>query len=71
MTVALVPPNPKELESARSTLRSLASCGTRSRSQPGEGLSRLSVGGTTPWLMARMEKISSTLPARAEQVPDG
>ena len=46
-SVALVPPNPNELDSTFRTLRSLASSGTRSISQPSEGLRRFRVGGTT------------------------
>lgn len=44
---ALVPPNPKEFDSANRTVRSFETCGTRSMSQPVDGSSRLRVGGTT------------------------
>ena len=43
----LVPPKPKELEMATSMARGFASCGTKSRSQPSSGSSRLMVGGAT------------------------
>ena len=51
------------------TLRSFASLATRSISQPSEGLSRLKVGGTMPFLMASTEKIASTLPAAPRRWP--
>ncbi len=38
-------------------------------SQLGDGFSRLSVGGTTPSRIARMEKIASTLPAAPSRWP--
>src|SRR5690606_31092824 len=70
MTLALVPPKPKELDRARRTGRSLATCGVRSTSaQLGEGLSRLSVGGTTLSRIARIEKIASTAPAAPSRWP--
>ena len=37
--------------------------------QLSDGLSRLSVGGTMPWFMARIEKIASTAPAAPRQCP--
>lgn len=47
ITLALVPPKPKEFESAISTFFSLVLCGTRSiPPQPSDTLSRLRVGGT-------------------------
>src|SRR5690606_3632752 len=70
MTLALVPPKPKEFDSARRTGRSLATWGVRSTSaQLGEGLSRLRVGGTTLSRIARIEKIASTAPAAPSRWP--
>src|SRR3546814_15100745 len=66
---ALVPPKPKEFERAWRTLRAFAGFGTRSMSQPSEGLSRLSVGGTTPSRIARIEKMASMLPAAPSRCP--
>lgn len=43
----LVPPKPKELETATSIVLGFASCGTKSKSQPSSGSSRLMVGGAT------------------------
>src|SRR3546814_1230809 len=43
----LVPPKPNELDTATSIGRGLASCGTKSRSQPSSGSCRLMVGGAT------------------------
>lgn len=43
----LVPPNPNELETTTSIGRGLAWFGTKSRSQPSSGSSRLMVGGAT------------------------
>src|SRR3546814_2998118 len=66
----LVPPNPKEFDSARRTGRSFAAWGVRSMSaQLGEGLSRLRVGGTTLSRIARIEKIASTAPAAPSRWP--
>jgi hypothetical protein len=45
--LALVPPNPKEFDSAMLTCRLRARCGTRSMAVATDGLSRLIVGGTT------------------------
>src|SRR5579863_1483257 len=66
---ALVPPKPNEFDSTYLTLRSRACFGTRSISQEGDGLSRLSVGGTMPSRNARIEKIASTLPAAPSRWP--
>jgi hypothetical protein len=44
---ALVPPKPNEFDSARLISRLRALCGTRSIGVSTDGLSRLSVGGTT------------------------
>src|SRR5712691_4031113 len=66
---ALVPPKPNEFDSTYLTLRSRACFATRSMSQDGDGLSRLSVGGTTPSRSARIEKIASTLPAAPSRCP--
>jgi len=38
-------------------------------SQEGDGLSRLSVGGTIPSRIARIAKIASTLPAAPSRCP--
>ena len=54
----------------RAILRCLACCGTRSMSQPGDGLSRLSVGGTTWSRIARMREDRLDRAGRAEQVAD-
>src|SRR4051794_6190210 len=66
---ALVPPNPNEFDSTYLTRRCCAVFATRSRSQDGDGLWRLSVGGTTPSRRARIEKIASTLPAAPSRWP--
>src|SRR5438874_1345020 len=66
---ALVPPNPKLLESATSILRCLATSGTRSMSQPSDGSCRLSVGGATLSRIASSEKIASTAPAAPSRWP--
>src|SRR5690606_7224816 len=60
---AFVPPKPNESDSAARIGRFRALWGTRSMSQPGEGLSRLRVGGAIPSRNASIEKIASTLPA--------
>src|SRR5208283_1847673 len=52
---ALVPPNPKELESTTSIFRLRATCGTRSIAVSTDGLSRLRVGGATWSRIARIE----------------
>src|SRR5690606_14887720 len=66
---ALVPPKPKELDSA--TLISLATglCGARLIGVSTEGLSRLMVGGATLSRMASSEKIASTAPAAPRRWP--
>ncbi len=46
--VPLVPPKPKPLDMATSIFFCRATLGTKSRSQPSPGLSRLMVGGMTP-----------------------
>src|SRR3546814_19339401 len=70
MTLALRPPKPKELDSARRTVRSWATWGVRSMSaQLGEGLSKLRVGGTTLSRIARIDKIASTAPAAPSRWP--
>src|SRR5690606_22995131 len=43
----LVPPKPNEFDTATSISLGLASCGTKSRSQPSSGSWRLMVGGAT------------------------
>src|SRR5204863_3794565 len=68
--LALVPPKPKLLLSTARTSRCLACHGTRSTpSQPSDGLSRLSVGGTIWSRSARMQKIDSTAPAPPSRWP--
>jgi hypothetical protein len=52
---ALVPPKPNEFDSATLISRLRALCGTRSIGVSTDGLSRLSVGGTTWSRIARME----------------
>src|SRR5260370_39530986 len=66
---ALVPPKPNEFDRTWRILRSLACFGTRSISQPGDGFSRLRVGGAMPSRIARIEKIASTLPAAPSKWP--
>src|SRR5690606_20364998 len=56
----LVPPKPKELDSTVSIASALAWCGTKSRSQPSSGSSRLMVGGATWSRRDRTLKIAST-----------
>ena len=60
---ALVPPKPKEFDSATSMRFSRFSCGTRSILVSTDGLSRFSVGGATLSRIASAEKIASTEPA--------
>src|SRR3546814_20487415 len=70
MTLALVPPKPKELDSARRTGRSLATWGVRSLSaQLGEGLYRLRVGGATLSRIARLEQTDTTPPTAPSSRP--
>src|SRR5690606_32280917 len=66
---ALVPPNPKEFDSATSILRSRALCGTRSIFVETAGLSRLSVAGAMLSRMASVEKIASAAPAAPSRWP--
>src|SRR5271154_3840726 len=66
---ALVPPKPKELESAMSIVRLRATCGAKSIAVSAEGLSRLRVGGAIPSRIARMEKIAPTAPAAPRRWP--
>ena len=47
-----MPPKPNEFDSATSIFRSRALCGTRSIAVSTDGLSRLSVGGATLWVMS-------------------
>src|SRR5207253_11212791 len=65
----LVPPNPNELDSTTSISMSRAVCGTKSRSQPSSGSSRLMVGGATCPLIASTLKIASTAPAAPSRCP--
>src|SRR4051812_43209189 len=66
---ALVPPKPKELDSATSICRSRALCGTRSILVSTDGLSRLMVGGAILSRMASTQKIASTAPAAPSRWP--
>src|SRR5438067_1332569 len=68
-TTALVPPNPKELETATLIGTSRAWFGTTSRSHSGSWLSMLMVGGTTPWRIASTLKAASTPPAAPSRCP--
>src|SRR6185437_13506675 len=67
--VPLVPPKPNELDSTTSSFASRATFGTKSRSQPSPGFSRLMVGGTMESRIARIEKIASTPPAAPSRCP--
>ena len=68
---ALVPPKPNEFDSAYVDRALLAPRAARGRCRSlRDGLSRLSVGGTTWSRIARIEKIASTAAGRAEQVAD-
>src|SRR5580704_4992832 len=67
--LALVPPNPNELDSAMLIGRSRGRCGTRSIAVATEGLSRLMVGGATLSRMASKQKIDSTAPAAPSRWP--
>jgi hypothetical protein len=58
-----VPPNPKEFDKITLMFLSWAVWGTKFKSHPSEGFSKLSVGGTIPLLIAKIEKIASTDPA--------
>src|ERR1700742_4344985 len=69
ITEALVPPKPKELESATLISRLRAACGTRSIPVSTDGLSRLMVGGATLSRIARIEKIASIAPAAPSRWP--
>ena len=67
---ALVPPKPKEFDSATS----IVACAWPVRHEVDRpsrrtGLSRLSVGGAMPSRMARIEKIASTAPAAPSRWP--
>src|SRR5690554_758581 len=62
-------PKPKELDKTTRTSDLRQVLGTRSRSQPSSGLSRLIVGGSTPSRMASSEKIASTAPAAPSKCP--
>src|SRR6185312_1815857 len=68
-SVPLVPPKPNELEIATSILPSRAVFGTKSRSQPSPGSSRLMVGGSTLSRIASNVKIASTPPAAPSRWP--
>src|ERR1700740_1434965 len=69
ITDALVPPKPKEFESATLISRLRAVCGTRSIAVCTDGLSRLIVGGATLSRIARIEKIASMAPAAPRRWP--
>src|SRR5690606_38254883 len=66
---ALVPPKPKELDSATSIWRLRGLLGTRSIAVSRSGLSRLMVGGATLSRMASSEKIASAAPAAPSRWP--
>src|SRR5437588_2026560 len=68
-SVALVPPNPNEFDSATAISRRRALCGTRSIGVWTSGSSRLMVGGATWSRIARIEKIASTAPAAPSRWP--
>ena len=59
----LCPPNPNVLLTATSTCDARASLGTKSKSIPSSGLSRLIVGGSTPWCSASTVATDSMPPA--------
>src|SRR5450432_2645404 len=67
--VPLVPPKPNEFDRATSTGVWRAVCGTKSRSQPSPGLSRLIVGGATLSRIASTQKIASIPPAAPSRCP--
>lgn len=69
MIQALVPPNPKEFDIAISIFFCLAILATKSISQFSEGLSKFKVGGAILSLIAKREKIASTLPAAPSKWP--
>src|SRR5215469_9369993 len=69
ITEALVPPKPKELDSAVLISRLRAACGTRSIAVSTDGLSRLMVGGAILSRIARIEKIASIAPAAPSKCP--
>ena len=69
ITDALVPPNPKEFDSATLISFGFDLCGTRSIAVSTDGLSRLMVGGTTLSRIARLLKIASIAPAAPSKWP--
>src|SRR6266571_2584553 len=69
ITEALVPPKPKEFDSATLISRLRAACGTRSIVVSTDGFSRLMVGGAILSRIARMLKIASIAPAAPNRCP--
>src|ERR1700755_3655852 len=69
MTEALVPPKPKEFDSATLISRLRGAFGTRSIAVSTEGLSRLMVGGATLSRIAKILKIASIAPAAPSRCP--
>src|SRR3981189_3843890 len=66
---ALVPPKPKEFDSATLISRLRGAFGTRSIAVSTDGLSRLMVGGAMLSRIARMLKIASIAPAAPRRCP--
>src|ERR1700681_876841 len=69
ITDALVPPKPKEFDSATLISRLRGAFGTRSIAVSTDGLSRLMVGGAMLSRIARMLKIASIAPAAPSRCP--
>src|ERR1700720_2208486 len=69
ITEALVPPKPKEFDSATLISRLRGAFGTRSIAVSTDGLSRLMVGGAILSRIARMLKIVSIAPAAPSRCP--
>src|ERR1700737_554088 len=69
ITEALVPPKPKEFDSATLISRLRGAFGTRSIAVSTDGLSRLMVGGAMLSRIARMLKIASIAPAAPRRCP--
>ena len=67
---ALVPPNPKEFDNAKSMVFSLASKGTKSIGKGStQGFFKFKVGGIILLLTANIENIASTAPAAPNKWP--
>src|ERR1700722_4355706 len=69
ITDALLPPKPKEFDSATLISRLRGVCGTRSIAVSTDGFSRLMVGGAMLSRIARMLKIASIAPAAPSRCP--